>query len=195
VPGFGGNVMAAVTCPNQRPQIATVRPGVFKKDERKSETRRSKVVKMNIDIEEEDLQAKTVEIVEERPTDKSVEDAEIVVAGGWGLYSSGGFQQVRELAEVVGASVGGTRPAVDEGWITEEQMIGQSGKTIRPKLYIGVGISGAMQHIVGILDSKVVVAINKDPEAPIFEASDLGIVGEAQKILPLLVEEFRRLKR
>jgi len=192
VPGFGGKVMAVVVCPNHRPQMATVRLGVFKKPMR-DESRRGNIVKVEVDITEDDLRDKTIRMVEEKPKEKPLEGAEIVVAGGWGMRAVGGFKPVRELAELLGASVGGTRPALDEGWIVEEQMIGQSGKTVRPKLYIGLGISGEMHHTVGILDSEVIVAVNNDENAPIFQVADVGIVGDLREVLPRLLKEFEKI--
>jgi len=193
VPGFGGKVMAVVVCPTHRPQMTTVRPGVFRKPVR-DESRRGNIVKVDVDITEDDLRARTIQVVEEKPKEKPLEGAEVVVAGGWGMRAVGGFQPIRELAALLGASVGGTRPSMDEGWISEEQMIGQSGKTIRPKLYIGLGISGEMHHTVGILDSEVIVAVNKDENAPIFQVADLGIVGDLREVLPHLLEEFKRTR-
>jgi len=193
MPGFGGKVMAVVVCPNRRPQMTTVRPGVFRKPAR-DESRRGDIVKVEVDITEDDLRARTIQLVEEKPKEKPLEGAEIVVAGGWGMRAVGGFKPVRELAELLGASVGGTRPALDEGWITEEQMIGQSGKTVRPKLYIGLGISGEMHHTVGILDSEVIVAVNNDENAPIFQVADVGIVGDLRDVLPHLLKEFERTR-
>jgi len=193
MPGFGGKVMAVVVCPNRRPQMTTVRPGVFRKPAR-DESRRGDIVKVEVDITEDDLRARTIQLVEEKPKEKPLEGAEIVVAGGWGMRAVGGFKPVRELAELLGASVGGTRPALDEGWIVEEQMIGQSGKTVRPKLYIGLGISGEMHHTVGILDSEVIVAVNNDENAPIFQVADVGIVGDLRDVLPHLLKEFERTR-
>jgi len=193
MPGFGGKVMAVVVCPNRRPQMTTVRPGVFRKPAR-DESRRGDIVKVEVDITEDDLRARTIRMVEEKPREKPLEGAEIVVAGGWGMRAVGGFKPVRELAELLGASVGGTRPALDEGWIVEEQMIGQSGKTVRPKLYIGLGISGEMHHTVGILDSEVIVAVNNDENAPIFQVADVGIVGDLRDVLPHLLKEFERTR-
>jgi len=191
VPGFGGKVMAVVVCPTCRPQMTTVRPGVFRKPAR-DESRKGNIVKVDVDITEDDLRARTIQMVEEKPKEKPLEGAEIIVAGGWGMRAVGGFKPVRELAELLGASVGGTRPAVDEDWIVEEQMIGQSGKTVRPKLYIGLGISGEMHHTVGILGSEVIVAVNNDESAPIFQVADLGIVGDVREVLPQLLKEFER---
>jgi len=193
VPGFGGKVMAVVICPTHRPQMTTVRPGVFRKPIR-DESRKGNIVKVDVDIAEDDLRARTIQLIEEKPKEKPLEGAEIVVAGGWGMRAVRDFKPIRELAALLAASVGGTRPAADEGWITEEQMIGQSGKTIRPKLYIGLGISGEMHHTVGILDSEVIVAVNKDENAPIFQVADLGIVGDLREVLPRLLKEFQRTR-
>ncbi|MHC1582924.1 MAG: electron transfer flavoprotein subunit alpha/FixB family protein [Candidatus Syntropharchaeia archaeon] len=189
VPGFGGNIMVENICPNRRPQMATIRAGVFKKPER-NDSAKGEIIRMEKEIKEEIFRTKTLEIHEEKPEGIPLEGAEIIVAGGWGLRSAG-FNLVKELAEVLGAAIGGTRPAVDEGWITEEEMIGQSGKIVRPRLYIGIGISGAMHHTVGILDSEIIVSINKSEDAPIFDISDLCIVGDAKEIVPRMVEELR----
>lgn len=191
VPGFGGNVMAVVTCPERRPQMATVRPGIFSLPT-PNPNRTGETIRIEPQIDEP-LRAKTIEIKQEKPPEKPIEEAEIVVAGGWGMKFAGGFEPIRKLASILNAAVGGTRPALDEGWIKEDQMIGQSGKTIKPKLYIGIGISGEMHHTVGILDSKCIVAINNDPDAPIFRVADIGVIGNAEEILPHLIKELQRL--
>jgi electron transfer flavoprotein alpha subunit len=193
VPSFGGKVMAVIVCPNHRPQMATIRPGVFSKP-KMDDSRNGNLIKVDVNITESDLKAKTIQIVEEKPKEKPLEGAEIVVAVGWGMKAVKGFKSIRKLAALLGASIGGTRPAVDEGWIHEEQMIGQSGKTIRPKLYIGLGISGEMHHTVGILDSEVIVAVNNDENAPIFKMADIGIVGDIRDVLPHLLKELENYK-
>jgi electron transfer flavoprotein alpha subunit len=119
----------------------------------------------------------------------------MVVAGGWGLHSVGGVEAVKELAEVLGAAIGGTRPAVDKGWVSQESMIGQSGKTVSPKLFISLGASGAMHFTTGFLRSKVILAIDQNPKAPIFEVADIGIVGDLRNILPLLTEELKKINK
>ena len=140
----------------------------------------------------DDSGPKVLEVHREEPQALPLEVAEVVVAGGWGLGGPDGWQLVEELAQLLGGAVGATRPPVDEGWAREEQMIGQSGKTVRPRLYIGVGISGMSHHVVGMDGSEVVVAINADPKAPIFEVADIGIVGDFREIIPPLLEEIRQ---
>lgn len=193
VPGFGGGVMAVVTCPKTRPQIATVRPGVLAKPEKREKS--GDILPINVDVDERKLKAKTLMIVEERPMFKQLEEAEIVIGVGLGACKPGTFKLVEELAEISGAALGGSRPAFDEGYIKDNQMIGQSGRTVRPKLFMSLGASGAMQYVVGFMDSKVIVAINKDESAPIFKMCDIGIVGDLNEILPALIEEVKQLKR
>jgi len=192
VPGFGGAVMASIICPNHFPQMATARAGFFEKLERQK-GRKAEVVNLDVKFKEEDLAIKVVGTFREEVKSRPLESAGTVVAGGYGVGSKENWKLVEELAGVLGAGVGATRPPCDEGWADlESQMIGQSGKTVRPDLYIGVGISGAIHHLVGIKGSKVVVAINKDPDAPIFEASDYCIVGDFRQIVPQLVEAMKR---
>ena len=191
VPAFGGKVMATILCRNHRPQMATVRPGVFRKGEPRE--RKGTVENVTFEIEPEDENQKVVEIERGKKPARSVEEAEVVVAGGAGIGNREDWQWVERLAETLQGAVGGTRPSLDEGWIAEDQMIGQSGKTIRPKLYIGVGISGVIQHVVGIQDAKMIIAINNDPKAAIFESADLGVVSDFRKIIPLLIEEIKKL--
>jgi electron transfer flavoprotein alpha subunit len=189
VPGYGGNMMVNCLCPQQRPQMATVRPGVLRKLA-KSGSRHGQIVHVPIRIDERECKAKTIKVVEQK-AETSLEGADIIVAGGWGLRSADDFRLLEQLSQVLGGAIGGTRPLVDKGWISEEQMIGQSGKTVRPRLYIGVGISGAMHHLVGIKDSEVIIAINNDRQAPIFNASDVGILGDLKKVLPRLIAQLQ----
>jgi electron transfer flavoprotein alpha subunit len=194
VPGWGGGVVATIKCPEHRPQMATVMPGVMKKGE---PSRRSGQV-INLTIAE-DLDVSGPEVLEvhrEEPKARPLEQAEVVVAGGWGIGGKEGWKLVKELARLLDGAVGATRPPVDEGWASEDQMIGQSGKTVRPRLYLGVGISGMSQHVVGMEGSELVVAINSDPQAPLFEVADIVIVGDYREIIPPLLAEIRkRLKR
>jgi len=192
VPAFGGNVMATIICPKHKPQMATVRPGVMKSLDR-DESRHGEITKVSTSIRKEDMKIRIVEVVTEKPRVLPIEGADVVVAGGWGVGSTENWKLIEELAEVLGGAVGATRPAVDEKWALEDQMIGVGGKTVRPKLYIGAGISGALQHTVGIQDSKVIVAINKDPNAPIFKGADFGIIGDLCEIIPCLVNEIKKL--
>jgi electron transfer flavoprotein alpha subunit len=190
VPAFGGKVMATILCRNQRPQMATVRPGVFRKGE--PQERKGTIEEVIVEITPEDGSQKVVEIQREKKPAHTVEEAEIVVAGGAGIGNREDWEWVKRLAETLHGAVGGTRPPLDEGWITEDQMIGQSGKTIRPKLYIGLGISGVIQHVVGIQDAKMIIAINNDPKAAIFESADLGVITDFRQIIPLLIEEIQK---
>lgn len=192
VPGQGENTMLEYTC-LRNPQMATVKPGVFTRPER-DEKKIGDVIKVAFEIKE-GLRARTVEVVEEKPQGVPLEAADVVVAGGWGLHSVGGFETIRELAQTLGAAIGGTRPTAEKGWIAEQSMIGQSGKTVSPKLFISVGASGAMHFTTGFLRSKVILAIDQNPKAPIFEVADVGILGDLRDILPLLTEELRRIRK
>lgn len=187
VPAFGGRGMCAVLCPERRPQMATVRPGVFPRPLPRGE-RQGQVVRVPVELDPRAIRTRFLEFVPQPAPSRPLAEAEIVVAGGAGMGDREGWKLIERLADVLGAAVGGTRPPLDAGWISEGQMIGQSGLTIRPRLYIGVGISGEMQHTVGIRDAGVVVAINIDPQARIFQEADFGIVGDARRVLPLLIE-------
>lgn len=193
VPAFGGKAMATILCPRHRPQMATVRPGVFRKGQ--PQQKRGAVEYVAVEIRPEESKQKVIEVQRERAAARAIEEAEVVVAGGAGIGSPEDWKWVERLAGVLHGAVGGTRPPLDEGWISEAQMIGQSGKTIRPKLYIGIGISGVMQHLVGIQDARVIIAINNNPNAAIFQSADLGVVADFRKIVPLLVEELKNLPR
>jgi len=188
VPAFGGKVMATILCPAHRPQMATIRPGVFRRGERGEG--QGTVEGLPVEIEPGDLKQRVLEVHWEKKPAQTIEEADVVVAGGAGVGNPEDWKWVQELANALHGAVGGTRPPLDEGWISEEQMIGQSGKTVRPKLYIGVGISGVIQHVVGIQDAKVIIAINNDPNAAIFQSADLGAVADFRKIVPLLIEEL-----
>jgi len=154
--------------------------------------RKAQVEKIEVNLSEDNIPTKVVEVFREEPKCLPIEQAETVIAGGYGIGSKENWAKMEELAEVLCAGVGATRPAADEGWASlEEQMIGQSGKTVRPNLYIGMGISGGSHHLIGIKDSKVIVAINNDPNAPILKAADYGIVADFKEILPHLVSGFK----
>ncbi|MBI4595235.1 MAG: electron transfer flavoprotein subunit alpha/FixB family protein [Candidatus Tectomicrobia bacterium] len=193
VPGFGGNVLVTITCPNHRPQIASIMPGVFRKNPPLQ--RRGKVIVLAPENIQPDPEAPQLIETRKRETrGVPIDRAEVVVAGGAGMGSSTNWFLLEELAGFFHGAVGSTRPPVDEGWIEEESMIGQSGKSIRPNLYVGVALSGEMQHTVGIMEAKTIVAINKDPKAKIFQIADYGLVGDYLEILPLLIYEFKALK-
>ena len=186
VPGWGGNVLARVTSPYTQPQMATVMPGVF--DMPKERKVIGRVIPLDVDLKPEDVTYRVLEIKEEAVQDDALERAEVVIAGGWGVGSKADWQWVEELASALKGAVGATRPPVDECWARDDQMIGQSGRTVHPRLYIGVGISGQMHHMVGIKGAELIVAINQDPQAPIFEQCDIGLVGDFREIIPHLIK-------
>jgi electron transfer flavoprotein alpha subunit len=191
VPGWGGGVVATIKTPDHRPQMATVMPGVMKKLQ--PAPRSGQVIPLNLSEDLDRSGPQVLDIHREEPQELPLETAEVVVAGGFGVGGPEGWQRLEELAKLLGGAVGATRPPVDEGWAAEEQMIGQSGKTVRPRLYIGVGISGMSHHVVGMEEAEFVVAINTDPKAAIFEVADLAIVGDQREILPLLLAELKGL--
>jgi electron transfer flavoprotein alpha subunit len=192
-PAFGGNLMAVIMCPNTRPQIGTVRPGVFKKSP--VEGKEAEVIKEAISVPADKIRTKLIESIREAATGiVNLEDAEIIVSGGRGMGGPENFKLIEDLAGVLGGAVGASRAAVDAGWIGHAHQVGQTGKTVGPKLYIACGISGAIQHLAGMSGSDCIVAINKDPEAPIFKAADYGIVGNLFEVLPVLTEEIKKLK-
>ncbi len=194
VPGWGGGVIATIACPDHRPQMATVMPGTMKP--LKPEEKEGKIREVEIDLPATDLGPKVLEVKREKPEGLPLEKAEVVVAGGWGIGNPEDWEMIQELAEVLRGAVGATRPPVDEGWAEERQMIGQSGKTVRPKLYIGIAISGVMHHVVGMDQSEHIVTINTDNNAEIFETSDVIVVEDFRKIIPKLIQGIRdRVKR
>ncbi len=193
-PAFGGNIMAEILCPYTRPQMATVRPNVFKPSE-PDPTRTGEVERVNININPVQVRTRVLEKVREITEGmRSVEEADIVVSSGRGIKDPSNLALPKELADLLGAAVGGSRPIVDLGWLPPTQQVGQSGRTICPRLYIALGISGAIQHLAGMSSSDIIVAINKDPEAPIFEVADFGIVGDLFEVVPALIEEIKKLQ-
>ncbi|MFO7583308.1 MAG: electron transfer flavoprotein subunit alpha/FixB family protein [Anaerolineales bacterium] len=192
-PAFGGNVIATILCRNHRPQMATVRPRVFSMPERLEEVS-GKVVKEDIAITPEMVNAEIVEILSGKAAAVNIEYADVIVAGGRGLGGAKGFELLEELAEELGGVVGASRACVDAHWITYEYQVGQTGKTVRPKLYIAAGISGAIQHKVGMQESDFILAINRDPNAPIFDVATMGIVGDLYEVIPAMVKEIRARK-
>ena len=190
-PAFGGNIMATILdYPNYRPQMATVRPKVFQMPQ-KDESRKGETLLEPFDMTEEQVRTKILEFLKGTETVNLV-DAEIIVSGGRALGNAENFKVIRELAGVLGAAVGASRAAVDSGWISYEHQVGQTGRTVRPKIYIACGISGSIQHQAGMKTSDIIVAINKDPEAPIFKIATYGVVGDLFTIVPLLKEEFKK---
>ena len=190
-PAFGGNLTATILCPEHYPQIGTVRPGVFKKSDETEN--KAEIIKEDIHVEAEKIRTQILEILNDMDGEKvDLENADIIVSGGRGVGGPEGFEPVRELAKVLGATVGASRAAVDSGWISHAHQVGQTGKTVAPKLYIACGISGAIQHQAGMSGSDCIVAINKDPDAPIFDIADYGIVGDLFEVLPILTEEIKK---
>jgi electron transfer flavoprotein alpha subunit len=192
-PTFGGHIMAAIVTPQHRPQMATVRPGVMAARQR-DETRKGEVIKVPADIAPKSVMVKILEVVRENPKSLDLAEAEIIVAGGRGVGSPEQFKAIEALAEALGGGVGATRDVVDAGWIAGTHLIGQTGQTVRPRLYIACGISGTGQHIAGMKDSGTIVAINTDPRAPIFKIADYGLVADLHQIVPLLTAAVKRAR-
>ncbi len=193
-PAFGGNLMATIKCPDSIPQIGTVRPGVFKKLEA-DESRTAEVINEKVDIDPAKIRTKVVELIKEAATEiVNLEGADVIVSGGRGLGDPSKFELIKELADLLGGEVGASRAAVDAGWIAHSHQVGQTGKTVSPKLYIACGISGAIQHMAGMSGSRTIVAINKDADAPIFNIADYGIVGDLNTIVPMLINEIKKQK-
>jgi len=191
-PTFGGNIMATIRTPNSRPQMATVRPGIFKAPEKTNRKADIKIV--DFDYKEKDSVTKIVKIINRERTRVNLEDAEIIVSGGRGVGSKENFKIIGQLAEALNAEVGGSRVTVELDWIEHDRQVGQTGKTVSPKLYIACGISGAIQHVVGMQSSDIIIAINKDPNASIFKVAHYGIVGDLHNVIPALIKEIKRVR-
>jgi electron transfer flavoprotein alpha subunit len=190
-PAFGGNIMATIICPNRRPQMATVRPKVFKRPVPQN-GREGKIIKVPVP-KDMPLRTKTIEFVKDITSTINISEADIIISGGRGLGEAKNFRLIEELAEALGGAIGASRAAVDAGWISYPHQVGQTGRTVSPKLYIACGISGAVQHLVGMQSSDIIVAINKDPEAPIFKIATYGIVGDIFEVVPLLTRKIKEL--
>lgn len=188
-PAFGGNLMATIICPDHRPQMSTVRPGVMDKAERVS-GRRGELVKLDVKLADEDIRTKVVEVVKSVKDMVSLTDAEIIVSGGMGLGNAEGFELLKKLADKLGGTIAASRAAVDAGWIDHAYQVGQTGTTVKPKIYFACGISGAIQHAAGMQNSGLIVAINTSESAPIFDIADVGIVGDLYKVIPAIIEEL-----
>ena len=192
-PAFGGNLMATILCPDHRPQIGTVRPGVFKKGE--AGEAKAEIIKEDIHVDAADIRTQILELIKEEGGETvDLEGAEIIVSGGRGVGGPEGYAPIKELADLLGGVVGASRAAVDAGWIAHAHQVGQTGKTVGPKLYIACGISGAIQHVAGMSGSDCIVAINKDADAPIFGVADYGIVGNLFDVVPALTAEVKKHK-
>lgn len=185
-PAFGGNIMATIVCPDHRPQMSTVRPGVMEKAHR-DDSRTGEVIELSIELNSKDIRTEVVETVKSKKNIVSLTDAEVIVSGGKGLGKSEGFELIKELADKLGGVVGASRATVDEGWIDHSHQVGQTGTSVKPKIYIACGISGAIQHLAGMQSSDIIIAINKDENAPIFQVADYGIVGDLYDVIPKLM--------
>ncbi len=193
-PAFGGNLMAQIECPETRPQIGTVRPGVFKRG-LPDTARTAEIIREDIPVPAGTVRTTLIEkIMEAAEGAVKLEEAEIIVSGGRGLGKPENFALVKALADALGGVVGASRAAVDAGWISHAHQVGQTGKTVAPKLYVACGISGAIQHLAGMSGSDCIIAINRDPDAPIFDVANYGIVGDLKEVLPALPEAIKKLK-
>lgn len=190
-PAFGGNLMATILCPEHRPQMSTVRPGVMQKLP-VDESHEAEIIKEEVADLKDHVNVEILEVVKAVSEKMDIQDAKILVSGGRGMGNPENFKLLEDLADVLGGTVSSSRACVDAGWVEKDRQVGQTGKTVRPNLYIACGISGAIQHLAGMEESDVIIAINKDETAPIFGVADFGIVGDVLKILPLFTETLRK---
>ena len=189
-PAFGGNLMATIITPDHRPQMATVRPGVMKKlDAPKTEA--AEVLRLEVKIADDEIRTKVLDVVKSVKEKVDLTSAEIIVSGGRGVGSADGFGIIKELADALGGVVGSSRAAVDAGFIPYQHQVGQTGKTVRPRLYVACGISGAIQHLAGMQSSECIVAINKNADAPINKIADYSLIGDLHKVIPMLIEQLK----
>lgn len=191
-PAFGGNLMATIVCPNHRPQMSTVRPGVMEKASREP-GRKGQRVKLTVSFQEGDIRTKVLEVVKSVKEMVSLTDAEVIVSGGMGLGKPEGFELLKKLAQRLEGTIASSRAAVDAGWIDHAYQVGQTGTTVKPKIYFACGISGAIQHVAGMQNSGLIIAINTNESAPIFDIADIGIVGDLYQVLPAIMEEMDKL--
>ena len=189
-PAFGGNTIATIACPDNRPQMATVRQGVMQKIE-PVKGAKAEVIEYNPGFEKNNKYVEIINIIKQAKTTDNIMDAKILVSGGRGVGSAENFQMLKDLAEVLGGTVSCSRAVVENGWLPVDLQVGQTGKTVRPNLYFAIGISGAIQHVAGMEESDIVIAINKDEDAPIFDVADYGIVGDLNKIVPALTQALK----
>ncbi len=191
-PAFGGNLMATIICPTNRPQMATVRPGVMRQTE--CVEPKSPIEKIHPELTEQDILAKTLKIVVDKVKTVSLTEAEIIVSGGRGVGDQSGFELLQKLADALGGTVGASRAAVESGWVEPARQVGQTGQTVRPKIYLACGISGAVQHIAGMSESDCIIAINKNPKAPIMQLAHLAVEGDLHKVIPELISQLESAK-
>ena len=189
-PAFGGNTIATIACPDNRPQMATVRPGVMQKIDR-IDGAKAEVTLFNPGFTPDNKYVEILEIVKSVKDTVDIMDAKILVSGGRGVGSAENFKILQDLADVLGGTVSCSRAVVDSGWMERDYQVGQTGKTVRPNLYFAIGISGAIQHVAGMEESDIIIAINKDADAPIFDVADYGIVGDLNKIVPALTASLK----
>ena len=191
-PAFGGNTIATIACPDNRPQMATVRPGVMQKIDPIAGAK-AEVIEYNPGFTPNNKYVEILDVVKELSDTVDIMDAKILVSGGRGVGSAENFKILQDLADVIGGTVSCSRAVVDNGWLPKELQVGQTGKTVRPNVYFAIGISGAIQHTAGMEESDIIVVINKDETAPIFDVADYGIVGDLNKIVPKLTEELKKV--
>lgn len=189
-PAFGGNTIATIACPDNRPQMATVRPGVMQKIDR-IDGAKAEVIEYNPGFTPDNKYVEILEVVKSVKDTVDIMDAKILVSGGRGVGSAENFKILKDLADVLGGTVSCSRAVVDSGWMERDYQVGQTGKTVRPNLYFAIGISGAIQHVAGMEESDIIIAINKDADAPIFDVADYGIVGDLNKIVPALTTALK----
>ena len=191
-PAFGGNTIATIACPDNRPQMATVRPGVMQKIDPIAGAK-AEVIEYNPGFTPDNKYVEILDVVKELSDTVDIMDAKILVSGGRGVGSKENFKLLEDLAEVLGGTVSCSRAVVENGWLPVDLQVGQTGKTVRPQIYFAIGISGAIQHVAGMEESDIIIAINKDDSAPIFDVADYGIVGDLNKIVPKLTEELKKV--
>ena len=190
-PAFGGNILATIICPNHRPQMTTVRPGVMKKVKiSETDFPLNKIEYIESNLTAKDQNVEILEIVKEKVTKKNISEAHVLVSGGRGLGKKENLDMLQNLANKLGGMVSGSRAIVDAGWIEQRCQVGQTGQTVRPEVYFACGISGAIQHLAGMEESDFIIAINKNPTAPIFDVADLGLIGDVNQIIPCLIDEL-----
>lgn len=192
-PAFGGNIMATIVCEKFRPQMATVRPGVMKALP-VDQSRKGEINPFDIKLEASDMNITIKEVVKSTKKTRDIQDAKILVSGGRGIGGPEGFEPLRELAVLLDAEVSSSRSCVDEGWIEKDRQVGQTGKTVRPDLYLACGISGAIQHVAGMENAEFIIAINKNDTAAIFDVADVGVVGDLKVIIPMLTDAIKKIK-
>lgn len=190
-PAFGGNIMATIVCKNHRPQMATVRPGVMAALA-KDDSRKGEIVPFKVDFIPDDMNIEIIEEVKETKKAVDITEAKVLVSGGRGIGSPESFTKLKELADTLGGEIAASRAVVDAGWIGKEYQVGQTGKTVRPGMYLACGISGAIQHVAGMESSDLVISINKNDGAAIFDVSDLGVVGDTKVIIPKLIDALKK---